>query len=79
MDMDKVDISEYLGGGRVTLNGPARSQQSGSGSPASTAPLEETVEDPGYSILLGYGFRSGKRILRRKQIVAQPSEATEQA
>jgi hypothetical protein len=34
------------------------------------------VEDPGYSILLGYGFRSGKRLPRRRsdeQPVEEPA------
>jgi len=62
--MMKVNVSEYLRKPNVTGSARGDSPESASGSESASEIEPQLVEDPSYSVLLGYGFRSLKRRAR---------------
>jgi hypothetical protein len=62
--MMKVNVSEYLRKSPVAGASHGDSPGPASGSESSSDVEPQLVEDPSYSVLIGYGFRSLKRRAR---------------
>ena len=60
----KVNVDEYLRPSLATGTAAGDSRESASGSLRASDAEPVLVEDPSYSVLLGYGFRSPNRRAR---------------